>query len=363
MDLNVLLKDPRRRNLAILVGVALVSLLLAVIALDMQQSEVAPRDATQSYFPNLASHVREIARIRVASKKGTFEIAFKPYKGWVLPGRNDYPASFDRVKETVVGFAALLTIEPKTARADWLHAIQLDAPPKGDGVEITLMDDKEHPLAVMIVGKGVDIGDPNGWLGLFVRKPDSNQSWLVKSPVAFKGDPADWLEKSVMDVDRARIQETDVDPMGAPSFEARRDRPSDPDFTVADLPAGRTLADPTAADAVATAIAGFGFEDVQPTRDMDFGDAARLITKTFDGLTVTVETLKSGGDYWATISAESAPGKPDAAREAREINARVNGWAYKLPPQEGQLFTTTLDNLLKPVGAPAQPGAMPTPTP
>ncbi len=47
----------------------------------------------------------------------------------MLPGRNDYPASYETVNKTLVGLAALQTIEPKTSRPDWLHYIGLDAPP------------------------------------------------------------------------------------------------------------------------------------------------------------------------------------------------------------------------------------------
>jgi hypothetical protein len=358
-DLKTLLSDPRRRNLAILGAVAVVSVLLAVLALDLQQRETAPRYKPESFFPNLASQVREIARIHIASKKGSFDVVFKPYKGWVLPGRDDYPASFDRVKETVVGFAALETIEPKTARADWLRPIGLDAPPKGNGVAIALLNEQGRPLASLIAGKTEDIGDPSGAVGLFVRQPDSNQSWLVRSVFEPRSDPSDWLDKTVMDVDRARIQEADIDPAGSASFEVRRERPSDPDFVLLDLPKGRELSDPTAPDGVAAAISGFSFDDVRPAKDLDFGDAARVITKTFDGLSVTVQIVMQARDFWATVSAEAEPGKPDAAKEAREINARANGWAYRLPAAQAQLFMTTQDSLLKPLGTPAKPAPTP----
>ncbi len=209
----------------------------------------------------------------------------------------------------------------------------------------------------MIVGTGIDIGDPSGAVGIFVRKPDSDQAWLVKSPVEFKSDPADWMDRSIMTIDRARIAETDMEPAGSAAYEARRDKPSDADFIIPDLPKGREIADPGIPAAVASSLSSFSFLDARPSRELDFSNASRLVTKTFDGLIVTVETLKDGGDYWATVSAEAAPGRPDATKEARDINAHANGWAYKLPQPEGQLFTATLDNLLKPPAPPQPPPA------
>ncbi|HEY0301278.1 MAG TPA: hypothetical protein VGC36_08105, partial [Rhizomicrobium sp.] len=82
---------------------------------------------------------------------------------------------------------------------------------------------------------------------------------------------------------------------------------------------------------------------------------ARVVTRTFDGLTVTVNAQRIGADVWATLFAAADPAKPDAAKEAAAINARAAGWAYKLPAFKGQLFMTTLDSLTRAPEPPAPP--------
>jgi hypothetical protein len=358
MQLTAILADPRRRNLAVLGSVALVSLLLALGAVWQQSHENAPPLEATEFFPGLARDIHSAAHIHVASKSGAFDIVFIPEKGWVVPQRDNYPASFDLVQRTLVGLAALQTIEPKTARPEWLHFVNLDMPPRGEGILIAVGDDKGRELASLIAGKSEDIGDPTGATGLFVRRPNENQSWLVRSVLDPRASLADWLDKHVVDVDRSRIQEVDVDPAGGARFVVARARPSDADFALTPIPAGKTVSDPTIPDGVASAVTGFGFDDVRPARQFDFNNpatAARVITKTFDGLKVTVNVLKQGAEYWATVAAEPAdPGKTDAAKEAAAINAHASGWAYKLPAYKGQLFMTTLDSLLK---APAAPPA------
>lgn len=358
MDLQTILADPRHRTLAILAGAALISVLLALGALWQQAGFGEANSTPTEFLPGFAKDVRNAARIHVASKAGAFDVAFVPEKGWVVPERADYPASFDLVQRTLVGLAALRTIEPKTARPDWLHFLGLEAPPRGDGVLIAVSDDKGRALASIITGKSEDIGDSSGATGLFVRHADETQSWLVRSVLDPRAALADWLDKKVMDVDRARIQEVDVDPAGSPSFVVARAQPSDADFMLTPIPAGKTVSDPTVPDGVAAAITGFGFDDVRAARELDFNNptsTARVTTRTFDGLKVIVNVLKQGQDYWATIQAEAPPpAKPDTAKEAAAINARSSGWAYKLPAFKGQLFMTTLDSLLK---APAPPPA------
>ncbi len=353
MDVNALFKDRRRRNLVGLVAAALVMGASAWLALSHQAAMLRPPNPHHTFFPNLPGKVREIARIHVVSRTATFDIVFKPEKGWVLPAKGNYPASFDQVRQTIIGMAALETIERKTARPDWLHYIGLIAPPKGHGVVIALEDEHGATLAALIAGKGEDIGDPSGAQGLYVRRPGDNQSWLVRSVFAPKADPADWMDKDLVDVDSARIQETDVDPADGPSYEVRRDKPSDPDFTLSPLPKGREIAFPTGPDGIADALTGFSFDDAAPARDFDFSDAARVVTRTFDGLVVAIRVIQQGADYWASVSADAVPGKQDAADEARKIDAKASGWAYKLPAYKGQQFMTSLESLLKPL--PAKP--------
>ena len=357
--MNDVLADPRRRNLAILAGAALVSILLAFWALYEQSASLAPQSTRNEFFPGLASHVRQAARIHIASKKGgTFDVVFKPIRGWVIPQKNDYPASFVEVNKTLVNLAAMQTLEPKTSRADWFHTIGLDAPAKGgDGVEISVSDDRGHELAHLIVGKSEDIGDSSGAVGLFVRKPDETQSWLVRAEAEFQTAPDDWIDKNVLEIDQGSIQSTTVALPDGSSYEVRRDAKTDMHFKLSSMPAGREMASDTVADGPAAAITGFTFDDVKPSREVDFTNSARVTTKTFDGLTVTIDVAHAGTQYWAQLDAMAQSNDPNIAKQARTINARVNGWAYKLADFKGAQFTAPLESLLKPKGA------KPAPTP
>jgi hypothetical protein len=351
--------DPRRRNLTIFAGIALVCALLALLGLHKRASVAAPKYAQTEFLPGFASHVREAARIQIVSKKnGAFDVAFKPNKGWVLPKKNDYPASFEEVNRTLVALAALETIEPKTARADWLHYIGLDDPAHGgDGVAITVSDDHGHELAGLVIGKSTDIGDTNGATGLFVRKPNETQSWLVRAEYQPHSDQADWIDKNILDVDRSRIQSTTINLPDDKSFELRREKPSDAGFKLATVPAGREMGDEATADGLATAITGLSFDDVKPAKELDLSTATQVVTKTFDGLSITASVVRVGAEYWAEFGAISMVNNPAIGKQAREISARVSGWAYKLPDYKGAQFMTPLESLLEPKGA--KPAAAP----
>lgn len=341
-------QDPRRRNLALLAAIALVSILLAVLALAHQNRETSAATQEQMLFPKLADRIHSIAHIRVVSRQyGAFDMVFNPRAGWVLPQHGNYRASFEQMRSTVVGLTNLQTIAPKTARAGWYGYIGVDAPPKGSGTLIQLLDAKGNVLAALIMGKETDIGDPGGSVGLYVRKPGEAQSWLARSVFEPKSNPSDWLDKNTVNLDPSQIVETDITPVSGPAVIIRRDKPGPDGFSIGGIPPGREELYPGAAGAVAGAIAGFAFDDVKTADDFDFTNAPRFVSRTADGLTVTVRVVPENGAFWATVYAEGE--NPQAARQARDIDAHTDGWAYKLPSYKAQLFMTTLDSLLKPL--------------
>ncbi len=363
-----MLTDPRRRNLAYLAGAAIVSILLALFALYEQSAQMSPPNNRTEVFPGLAARIHQIAHIHIVSKKGAFDVNFRPNRGavapWLIAQKSDYPASYQEVNKTLVGLAAMQIIEAKTSHPEWFHSIGLDDPAKGgDGVEIVLSDDHGHEMAHLIVGKSEDIGDPGGAVGLFVRKAGDNQSWLVRAESEFDSDVNAWLDKSVLDLDQTRVQSAAVALADGSSYEVQRDKPTDEHFKLASIPAGREMASDAAADGPAYAVTGFTFDDVKPSREVDFANSTRVTTKTFDGLVITADVSHKGPEYWAQLDAVSQSNKPDIAEQARVIRSRVNGWAFKLADYKGAQFTTPLESLLKPKGgaAPAAPapGQMP----
>lgn len=352
-DPNALLHEPRRRNLAILAGAALISILLAALALWHQSALLAPKYTPQTYFPGLAAQSPNIVHIRVASTKfGSFDVVFRPETGWVLPGMHDYPANFVQVRKTIVGMSGLETIAPKTARPEWFHYLGLRAPKVGRGVAIALFDDKGRQVAAMIAGKTKSIGEP-GMLGMFVRAPDSDQVWLVRSAFTPAANPADWMNKEVVSLTRNEIAEATVHPLAGPSYTVERTKPEQAEFTLRAVPKGRELAYPSAPSGPAASLVDFSFDKAVPSADINFTGAAELETKTFGGLTVKSRITAQGGESWVALSAEADPSNKGAVAQAKKINRAAAAWAFEIPAYKAAQFTTPLENLLKPLAAKA----------
>jgi hypothetical protein len=353
--------DPHRRTLFLLGGATILFVLLAVLALWQRSSELSPQEEPTLLFdganPNAA------AQIRVASRAGTFHVVRGQRGGWTVREKAGFPADEGQVRSTVLGVVTLQGVERKTANPEWHSQLGLQAPEKGgDATVITLMDAAGKTLAAVVVGKGADVADATGRGAVYVRKVGEDQTWLARGYLVAKPALADWLSTDITNVGRERIQSAEDTPPTGASYVASRASKELPDFVIANLPAGRTLAFESATEAPASALVGFQFEDAQPAANFDFSrPTAQHVTKTFDGLTVTVRIIDKGGAKWATVSAQATA--PAAQAEATAINARAQNWAFKLPDQRYNVFAATLESMLKQPTAAAPSPAAPAPTP
>ncbi len=131
--------DFRRRNLIVLGVLALVSVALAGLMLTIRAQDGRARFTPGEFLPGFAAHVKDATRIHIVSRDGAFDVDYLPAKGsWILPESGNYPADFERVRQTLIGLAAWKPWNPRRPVADWLPYIGLDAPPKGSGTAITV---------------------------------------------------------------------------------------------------------------------------------------------------------------------------------------------------------------------------------
>lgn len=341
--------DFRRRNLILLGALAAVSVAAAGAMLTIRAEEGRARFMPGEFLPGFAAHVKEATHIHMESRSGSFDVAYDPTKNiWVLPARGNYPADFERVRQTLIGLAALQTVEPKTARADWLPFIGLDAPPKGSGTTIAVTDKAGKILASLITGNAADLENAQGATGIFVRRPGENQSYLARTVFPLRSNVADWLETGVMSIEPARLNSVTITPLKGTPFTIARPNTSSREYRLEGPPPpkGRAV-NPAVVNLVPQLITGFGFVDVQPASKLDFSRSVHLAAHTFDMQNIRIDAVSADNAVWVRVSAQPDPGTPTMQKqEAAMINARGADWAYKLSSDKGRLLMMTRDDLM-----------------
>jgi hypothetical protein len=353
----------RQRVLLVLGGVTVLFAALAAYAVMQQAREVAPKFTARPLFPGLAAQLNNLGEVGITTQAASFHVRLVDGK-WVIVERGNFPADFATVRRTGIGIADLELLEPKTARPELHELLGLRAPAQGgNATRITLNDRAGKPLADVLVS-GLAVGsEPDGRSRLYVRKTAENQAWLAHASLAVAGDIADWIEKKPLTIERARIAGATVTPATGPAYTISRASKEEADFRIENMPRGRELSFPGAANPVAAALTDFTFEDVQDPKNVDFARAATHVTRTFDGLTITTRIVMKDAAQWAQLTAQST--RPETQMEADDINARLGSWALKLPGYAADTLLAARDSLLKApeAAAPAAPAATaPAPT-
>ncbi|GAB2492480.1 DUF4340 domain-containing protein [Arenimonas alkanexedens] len=253
-----------------------------------QGDETAPGLA----LPGLAGRIEAIDTIEVRGAGAAVLVRIEKQDGtWRMPARDGWPANQREVSRALFRLGQARRIEPKT-RNPALHArlgVEDIASPEAKGAQLWLSGGGE-PVQLIVGNNHPSLG------GSYVRVGDEAQAWLLDEDIGPAREPTDWLDRRLLDVPMARIQEVRVAPVGGRAF--RLSRVEDRFSLDGQPPAAMT--DPDAGNSTA------GFTDQLPFDDLavDAGVAATQVADFIgvDGVTVRIAAWQDARGTWARLS-------------------------------------------------------------
>ena len=400
--------SPRRLFVLVVLGLLVIA---GAIWLSLQRS--LPRDTTiaRHVLPTLSGALNDISEVRIVKAGDRPAVTLKrAASGWQLAERDGYPADTSKVRKLLIDLSQLETVEEKTSNSKLYPQLGVEdvKDPKATGVRVELSGLKQ-PL-------GLIVGKTSGMRSTFVRVPGQAQSYLASPQLSVDGDPANWLDRTLLDIAAARVQQAQVRTSSGAPYTVKRDTREQTDFTVPDLPKGRALTSPTAANSASSALAGLTFDDVRALAAGEdwTKDTAQTEFRLFDGTVVTIQGRSVDDKHWIRIgssfdealqqrfaasaasatkgsaltspagtatapastppkpavpgaAAPAAPAPVAAAKSAAEIRAesdalakRTGGWVYAIPGYKYDTIFRPLDQLLQPLNPP-KPAKPPKP--
>jgi hypothetical protein len=348
-----------RTSLAVLALITALVVIAAIVSYSRRQPAPAAPESDRLY-PELAERVNDVASITIQSGAEPFVIA-RHNGDWGLETKGGYPVTFEKVKQTILGLAALEIIEPKTSRPEYYDRLGVTEPgPDVDSTLVTLRDEDGGTLASLIIGDTA----PGGGRAprRFVRKADDAQAWLVEGQVSVDRTPLNWIDRELLRLPRTRVQSVTVAHPDGERIHLHRNQQSRRNFLVDDVPERFELQNEGIANSIAGAAGYLRIEDVAPAADVDFasGQVTTVEFRTFDGLLVTLEVLPVEDGAWLELCAaaeeDAALPEPDAnaeappetaATQAEEINRRAAGWAFRINRSAAQSMTKRMADLIQ----------------
>ena len=307
-------------------------------------------------FPNLAPRLQDAARIEIVHQGKTTAIV-KHGDMWGLVDRGGYVVQAAKLRGMLTALTELRLLEPRTTEPTEFNRLGLEDPnDKGGNSDLLrVLDASGKPIVAVVVGHRRVRVQGNVPEQVYVRLPDSNQTWLAEGSLQVDADPQLWLDRDIMNIDHARIASVAVTD-GDAKLELVRDGQK---LTMKE-PADHPPLDDYKLDDVDRGLELLTFQDVQTDKDPVGDKIGQSVYTTDDGLAVTATVFKGGKDIWVRFA---ATGSDKSKAEADKLNAKLAGWTFQLGEWKQKALAPTLDDLKAPPPANANAPAASTTEP
>ena len=259
--------------------------------LDRQASD--RREDPGLAVPGFATRVEAIDDIELRGAGGEVLLHIEKVDGtWVMPDRDGWPANQREVSRALFRLGQARRIEAKT-RNPALHArlgVEDVASPGAKGTELRLQGGGE-PVHLVVGNNHPSLG------GSYVRIGDDPQAWLLDQDIGPAREPTDWLDRRLLDIPMARVEEVRVTPAKGRGFRLSR---VDDRFSLDGQPPA-AMTDPDAGNGTA------GVPDQLPFDDLAVDTGAEPIQVVefigVDGVVIRLEAWRDDRGTWARLAA------------------------------------------------------------
>lgn len=297
-------------------------------------------------FPDFLAHLANATKLEINHKGQTITIEKRADGQWGLAGLRDYPVDQGKLRGVFAGLTELRFMEPRTADPARFARLGVD---DANGDLVRLIGGGKT-LDALVVGHTQSQSDSNLSPRMYVRRPGDKQSWLAEGPLRIDDNPANWLDRNVVNIGHDRIVSATTSTGltfgligGRWALVKPADYPALEDYKVAD---------------VESALEQVTFEQVKPDADLQAEPAGDSVFTTKDGLAVTVHVFHAGKDIWSQFAA--AASSDTAKAEADRLNGLWSGWSYQLGTWKEKSLVPALDDLKAPPPKPATAQSAPS---
>lgn len=304
---------------------AVAAVVLAIGAMGYSVSRRPQQEAAlqQAAVPGLAERLGAVDKVTIRTGGDTVVATLERREDhWRLVER-DYPADADALRTLLLNLAEARRVEAKTAKPELYDRLGVEDVAKADarGVKLEINGGGE-PLAV-ILGQNVPRGT-----GTYLRPAGEAQSWQIDRNIAVEKATANWLQKSLADIQPNRIEGVTVR-HGKDVVEIVASQDKDDDFILANLPRGREPQSDFVADATAGFLQGLRFDDVASAEAQPAQEPQRnAVFRTRDGLAITITSWDVDGRTWGQFAVQLDEARAIAHIEAEQARAKAE-WEAK----------------------------------
>ncbi|MFV2056941.1 MAG: DUF4340 domain-containing protein, partial [Thiohalomonadales bacterium] len=192
---------------------------------------------------------------------------------------------------------------------------------------------------------------------LYVRKAHDRQSWLVKGELYADIKPRDWIRSELFSITADRVSQVVITKGKKSIVTIKKENRGDKDFVLLNIPNKKVVNSATTINAISEGTQNIiiqGVKSVTNEKAPSFENDVMLATfTTYDGLLLSVTTVKKGSKTYAKFSASFDPAVREVVSEPAAISSDAGGSATTppnpvVPPlKDVQLTKTEVEELNK----------------
>ena len=283
----------------------ILSSLIIIIGLfiTLLSKDYTANNEYEKFFTDIDSKIDSVKKIEIETTENAVYL-FNNNGKWEIPGYENYPASKEKVKKFLISIVQLKGVDKKTNNSALHEKLGLAFPLKQEGIRIRLLDDEKNLISDFIIGNTSSHNEQFS----YIRKFDSQQTWLFKNEFDFKTTDIDWTEDSILKIARWRIKSVKIEGSNKKSenIYIYKDKYSDQSFKLDKIPNGFVLNSQFNLSNFSSMLESVKKLDIKSSilNDQD-NDLRQLYFETFDGLIIKIKSFKSGDDIYYKFDVDS----------------------------------------------------------
>lgn len=324
------------RTLGIIAG-GLLALLLLFSLFSAPVRPVHERSGSL-VFPDVLSTLDNPPVLRITTADTAYTLKELP-SGWGLVESGGFPVRADRMEVLSSALNTLSWGDLKTQDPEKFERIGLGHPMEdGNGALIEILNDQNEVVGALISGRKDE--------SIYGRLPNDNAvSFQLNGELPPLYTRQAWLNLEVVEIPPEVIKSVRlVRPNGDRLYLERPAGGSARSFRPAPPNQDDRLISRISVSGPGLAISRFYPTDVKPASELKTEWIARHITVTHDALEIDAYAYAEDDGYYVTLRAVEAG---DGANRASSINAKAEGWAFKLAEYDWSDFAPEIDSLVR----------------
>ncbi len=299
---------------------------------------------TTPVLPGLESQLNDVTKltIKTAGNRTAVTLIRGPER-WVVAERGNYPADIGKIRQNLIALAKATVVEEKTADPALYTKLGVEDITNKDATGIEIVIDSPNDSYLIIIGKTGVRGDQ-----AYARIPDSAGSLLISAKLNLDTQPANWLDRAVVDIPSSDIFRVTTTHPDGETFSIEKSGPDATVFKLTDQPADAKPASSGMLNSIGSVLAGLKLDDVTTPGNTDIHDTKPVITRfeTFDGLIIVAKVYPNDDKSLVSFEFTSDPelaarfaakdqdktAGDTATAKADELNKRLGKWFFILPP-------------------------------